>query len=166
ALPGRVPGCPGGGAAPDPRAVLRMIQRVMSEGDARAGAIGADLGPGDARDLLRTWLQAIDVPLDDGELLAMLQDESFSHAALYRRARGAQERGLARAVENALAAATSGGDPAGAALGLFSACIPAVPYAPATAFLAREKRKLVHREGEPPRVALVADAVGGMHGVT
>jgi glycosyltransferase involved in cell wall biosynthesis/predicted metal-dependent phosphoesterase TrpH len=166
ALAVRVHGCPGGGAAPDPRAVLRMIQRVMSEGDARAGAIGADLGPHDACALLRTWLQAIDVPLDDAELLAMLQDESFSHAALYRRARRAHERGLARAVENALAAATSGGDPAGAALGLFTACIPAVPYAPATAFLAREKRKLVHREGEPPRVALVADAVGGMHGVT
>jgi glycosyltransferase involved in cell wall biosynthesis/predicted metal-dependent phosphoesterase TrpH len=166
ALAIRVHGCPGGGAAPDPRAVLRMVQRVMSEGDARAGAIGADLGPQDACALLRTWLQAIDVPLDAAELLAMLQDETFSHAALYRRARRAHERGLARAVEDALAAATSGGDPAGAALALFSACIPAVPYAPATAFLAREKRKLMHREGEAPRVALVADAVGGMHGVT
>jgi glycosyltransferase involved in cell wall biosynthesis len=143
-----------------------MITRVMSEGDARAGAIGADLGPQDACDLLRTWLRAIDLPADDGELLAILQDESFSHAALYRRARRAHERGLARAVENALDAAIGGGDPAGAALGLFAACIPAVPYAPATAFLGREKRKLVHREGEPPRVALVADAVGGMHGVT
>jgi len=166
ALAVRVHGCPGGVAAPDPRAVLKMITRVMSEGDARAGAIGADLGPQDACDLLRTWLRAIDLPADDGELLAILQDESFSHAALYRRARRAHERGLARAVENALDAAIGGGDPAGAALGLFAACIPAVPYAPATAFLGREKRKLVHREGEPPRVALVADAVGGMHGVT
>jgi glycosyltransferase involved in cell wall biosynthesis/predicted metal-dependent phosphoesterase TrpH len=166
ALAVRVHGCPGGGAEPDPRVVLRMITRVMSEGDARAGAIGADLGPQDACDLLRTWLRAIDLPADDEELLALLQDDGFSHAGLYRRARRAHERGLAAAVETALAAAIGGGDPAGAALGLFAACIPAVPYAPATAFLGREKRKLVHREGEPPRVALVADAVGGMHGVT
>jgi glycosyltransferase involved in cell wall biosynthesis/predicted metal-dependent phosphoesterase TrpH len=166
ALAVRVHGCPGGGGAPDPRVVLKMITRVMSEGDARAGAIGADLGPQDACDLLRTWLRAIDLPADDEELLALLQDDAFSHAGLYRRARRAHERGLANAVEHALAAAIGGGDPAGAALGLFTACIPAVPYAPATAFLGREKRKLVHREGEPPRVALVADAVGGMHGVT
>jgi glycosyltransferase involved in cell wall biosynthesis len=49
---------------------------------------------------------------------------------------------------------------------MFSACIPAIPYAPAAAFLGREKGKLVTREGEPQRVALVADGVGGMHGVT
>jgi glycosyltransferase involved in cell wall biosynthesis len=29
-----------------------------------------------------------------------------------------------------------------------------------------DRRKLVHRDGEPLRVALVADAVGGLHGVT
>jgi glycosyltransferase involved in cell wall biosynthesis/predicted metal-dependent phosphoesterase TrpH len=166
ALAVRVHGCPGGAVAPDPRVVLRMVQRVMAQADARAGAIGADLEPADASALLRTWLRAIDVPLDDAELLAMLQDETFSHAALYRRARRAHERGLGRAVDDAVAAVATGGDPVGAALGIFGACIPAVPYAPATAFLGREKRKLVHREGEPPRVALVADAVGGMHGVT
>ena len=42
----------------------------------------------------------------------------------------------------------------------------AIPYAPATAFLGKEKARLVARDGEPRRVALVADAVGGMHGVT
>ena len=42
----------------------------------------------------------------------------------------------------------------------------AIPYAPAAAFLGREKGKLMQREGDPLRVALVADAVGGMHGVT
>ena len=76
ALAVRVHGCPGGVAAPDPRAVLQMVTRVMSEGDARARAIGADLGPRDACDLLRTWLRAIDLPADDGELLAILQAES------------------------------------------------------------------------------------------
>jgi len=49
---------------------------------------------------------------------------------------------------------------------LFDACLAAIPYAPAAAFLGREKAKLATRDGEPLRVALVADAVGGMHGVT
>ena len=53
-----------------------------------------------------------------------------------------------------------------ALVSVFEACIPVVPYAPATAFLGREKHKLSARERDPIRVALVADAVGGMHGVT
>jgi glycosyltransferase involved in cell wall biosynthesis len=48
---------------------------------------------------------------------------------------------------------------------VFEACVAAVPYVPATAFLAREKDKLSAREG-PPRVALVADGIGSIHGVT
>ncbi len=32
--------------APDPAAVLRMVERVMLEGDARVGAIGVRPGPG------------------------------------------------------------------------------------------------------------------------
>ena len=53
-----------------------------------------------------------------------------------------------------------------AAGAVFSACIPAIPYVPAVAFLGREKSKLLGREQEPGRVALVADGVGAMHGVT
>jgi glycosyltransferase involved in cell wall biosynthesis len=97
----------------------------------------------------------------------MLLDESFHHAALYRRARRCHERKLARAVDGALAGATQGGAALPqAASALFDACVAAIPYAPAAAFLGREKAKLVTRDGEPVRVALVADAVGGMHGVT
>ncbi len=44
--------------------------------------------------------------------------------------------------------------------------MPAIPYAPAAAFLGREKSRLITRETEPRRVALVADGLGGMHGVT
>jgi glycosyltransferase involved in cell wall biosynthesis len=40
-----------------------MAERVMSEGDVRAGAIGADLEPGDARALLCAWLDAIELDL-------------------------------------------------------------------------------------------------------
>jgi DNA-binding GntR family transcriptional regulator len=50
-------------APPDPRAVLKMVERVMREGDVRRGAIGADLSPADARALLQAWLAlGIEVP--------------------------------------------------------------------------------------------------------
>ncbi|MCW3050178.1 MAG: glycosyltransferase [Solirubrobacterales bacterium] len=155
-----------GTAAPDPRAVLTMVERVMREGDARRGAVGADLGPEDARGLLRAWLDAVELPVDERELIAHLQRDDVSHADLFRRARRVHERKLARAVDGVLGAARAGGDPAGAALGLFNACVAAIPYAPAAAFLGREKGKLARRDSEPLRVALVADGVGGMHGVT
>ncbi len=158
-------------AAPDPRIVFTIMERVMREGDARSGAaVGADLGPQDARALLRAWLEAIEFEGTEADLLATLQDEDFSHADLYRRARRAHERKLSSQVD-AIVALTE--DPQtdatsylGAAAGIFDACVGAIPYAPATAFLGKEKAKLVHRENEPIRVALVADAVGGMHGVT
>ncbi|MCP9491062.1 MAG: glycosyltransferase [Solirubrobacteraceae bacterium MAG38_C4-C5] len=169
ALAARVYGGAGDGsdAAPEPTAVLSMVERVMREGDARRGAIGADLGPDDARALLRSWLSAVELDLDERELLDMFQDESFHHAALFRRARRCHERKLSGAVDAALAAAVQGGAALpGAASALFDACVAAIPYAPAAAFLGREKAKLVTHDGEPVRVALVADAVGGMHGVT
>jgi glycosyltransferase involved in cell wall biosynthesis/predicted metal-dependent phosphoesterase TrpH len=150
----------------DPRAVLTMVERLMREGDVRRGAIGADLAPDAARALLRAWLEAVDLRVAGRELLALLQHEDFSHADLFRRARRAHERKLAGAVDGVLVATTTGDDLSVAAAGLFDACVAAIPYAPAAAFLGREKSKLVHREDECPRVALVADAVGGMHGVT
>ncbi len=157
-------------AKPDPAAVLKMVERVMREGDARSGESGRDLGPEDARALLRAWLDAVDLDTDEQRLLAMLQDEDFSHKDLMRRARRKHERKLAEVVDDVVAMtndpATQAGDYVGVAGKLFDACIAAIPYAPAAAFLGKEKGKLVNREGEPLRVALVADAVGGMHGVT
>jgi glycosyltransferase involved in cell wall biosynthesis len=145
---------------------MTMIQRVMSEGDARRGSLGGDLKPEHARNLLRAWLDSVGIDGDEQELLAWLQDDEFSHGDLYRRARRAHERGLVCAVDEITRIATEGGDYGRAASCLFDACIAAVPYVPATAFLGREKAKLATRDGEPRRVALVADAVGGMHGVT
>jgi glycosyltransferase involved in cell wall biosynthesis/predicted metal-dependent phosphoesterase TrpH len=159
----------GEGGPIEPRAVLSMVERVVREGDARGGAMGADLGPDDARALLRAWLDAIGLQVAEGELIALLQDEDFSHADLFRRARRAHERKLAVAVDGVLAATTSGGDLGAAGAGLFTACVAAIPYAPAAAFLGKEKAKLVQDgdlPAQPRRVALVADAVGGMHGVT
>ena len=166
ALAVRALGSGEGATAPDPATVLRMVERVMVEGDARAGAIGGDLDPEDARALLRAWLDSIGLGLTDAELLAWLQSDGFSHSDLQRRARRWHERRLQTAVDGLLATAAQRDGWGAALLALFAASIPAIPYAPAAAFLGREKRKLVHREHEPVRVALVADGVGGMHGVT
>jgi glycosyltransferase involved in cell wall biosynthesis/predicted metal-dependent phosphoesterase TrpH len=158
------PGAPG--ERPDPRAVLRMAERVVREGDVRRGAIGADLSPADARALLQAWLEAVELPAAGEDLIALLQADDFSHAALFRRARRIHERKLRRAVEEIVASAGPDADLAAGAAQLFDACVAAIPYAPSTAFLGREKARLVRREPGAPRVALVADGVGGMHGVT
>jgi glycosyltransferase involved in cell wall biosynthesis/predicted metal-dependent phosphoesterase TrpH len=153
----------------DPATVLRMVERVMSEGEARRGAMSADLAPQDARALLRAWLDAVELGhLDSADLLAAMQDEGFRHRDLFRRARRTHERKLARAVDDIVAGVGAHGA-AGLAAGaaqLFDACVAAIPYAPAAAFQGKELSKLAAREDEPRRVALVADGVGGMHGVT
>ena len=155
-----------GDARPDPAAVLQMVERVVSQGDARTGVITGDLGPDDARALLHAWLDSVGLGLSDADLLAWLQSDGFSHGDLQRRARRVHERRLQAAVTDALAAAGASQDLGAALLALFEACVPIVPYAPSTAFLGREKQKLSGRDRDPVRVALVADAVGGMHGVT
>jgi glycosyltransferase involved in cell wall biosynthesis/predicted metal-dependent phosphoesterase TrpH len=185
---------------PDTGAVLKIVERVMCEGDVRHGTPGADLGPADAIALLRAWLEAMELGIDERHLLELLQEGELSHPDLYRRARRIHERKLAAAVQEIVTAAAprppaqstgnitgdgngngnGGGDGNGdgdadgngtcalatSALSLFDACIPAIPYAAASAFLGREKLKLSRSDGDRPRVALVADALGGMHGVT
>jgi glycosyltransferase involved in cell wall biosynthesis/predicted metal-dependent phosphoesterase TrpH len=149
----------------DPAAVLKIAQRVISEGAEREGKVAADIGPDDARALLEAWLCSIDLDLRGRDLLAYMQAEEFSHADLYRRARRTHERRLRAAVAKGSAAVSSGdlGDVLGS---VFDAVVPAVPYVPATAFLGAEKAKLSARPGERPRVALIADGIGAMHGVT
>jgi glycosyltransferase involved in cell wall biosynthesis/predicted metal-dependent phosphoesterase TrpH len=177
----------GDAGVPDPQRVMTMVQRVLREGDARHGATGADVTPADARCLLRAWLSAVELEhLDERGLIAYMQEDDFSHSDLYRRACRLHERKLRAAVEQAVRAATGAGEtipsgetktPAGdhgavgvAAAGLFESCIAAIPYAPATAFLSSEQAKLaryaVSSDGEPPRIAILADGIGSMHGVT
>jgi glycosyltransferase involved in cell wall biosynthesis/predicted metal-dependent phosphoesterase TrpH len=150
---------------PNPQAVLGIVERVMREGDARHGLAGADLGPDDARALLRSWLDAMSLGIDESTLLELLQEGEISHPDLLRRARRIHERKLAAAVHGLVS------EPATAALSrhataIFDACIPAIPYAASAAFLGREKFKLTRSDGDRPRVALVADGLGSMHGVT
>jgi glycosyltransferase involved in cell wall biosynthesis/predicted metal-dependent phosphoesterase TrpH len=164
ALAVRALGSGAAGAPPDPAAVLQMVERVLLDADARGGAAATDLGPDDARALLRAWLVAVELELDDGDLIAYLQADGFSHADLYRRARRCHERKLEAAVAGIMRASVD--ELGAAATALFDACVPAIPYAPAAAFLGREKRRLAVRGSEPVRVALLADGVGSMHGVT
>jgi glycosyltransferase involved in cell wall biosynthesis/predicted metal-dependent phosphoesterase TrpH len=157
--------------APDPAAVMRMAGRLLSEGDARHGSGdgGASFSPEDARSLLGAWLRAVELDhLDAAGLIAYMQDDGFSHSDLYRRACRAHERKLRVAVEHALQAARGERDVTSAATGLFESCTAAIPYAPATAFLANERAKLDTRreDGEIPRVAILADGIGSTHGVT
>jgi glycosyltransferase involved in cell wall biosynthesis/predicted metal-dependent phosphoesterase TrpH len=152
-------------------AVLKIAERVMSEGDVRRGESGGDLGPEDARALLNAFVAAVGV--EPGRaLIDHLQADDFSHAELARRARRIHERGLREVVEQTVEDLGSGGEPSELVAravetgrNLFRAAIPAIPYAPAAAFLGKEKAKLNPAEG-PKRVALVADAIGGVHGVT
>jgi len=167
-LAARVLGPSTEGLAPDPRAVLLMVDRVMREGDARRGSMGAELTPDDARRLLQAWLAAVELDLPPGGLLELLQADDFRHADLGRHARCAHERLLRGAVDAVARALDADEAPdAGALLaGVIGACVPAIPYAPAAAFLGREKGKLVERGEERQRVALVTDGIGAMHGVT
>ncbi len=161
---------------PDPRAVLRMAERLLREGDARQGATGSEplVSPVDARRLLRAWLAAVGLEeLDERGLIAYMQDERFTHADLHRRACRAHERKLRGAVETVVHAisapvddAPGGLDVAAAATAIFEGCVAAIPYAPAAAFLGSEKAKLDSREGELPRVAIMADGIGSTHGVS
>jgi glycosyltransferase involved in cell wall biosynthesis/predicted metal-dependent phosphoesterase TrpH len=173
----------------DPARVMAMASRLLREADARHGSVAGELTPADARCLLHAWLCAVELDhLDERELIAYMQSEDFSHEDLYRRACRLHERKLHRAVDAALAAAGGEADVLGAAEGLFEACIAAIPYAPASAFLASEQAKLAaipdsaarapgdaggeraaaraREDGERPRVAILADGIGFMHGVT
>ena len=152
---------------PDPGAVLKIIERVMSEGEVRTGPVASDLGSEDARALLRSWLAGMELGFDQQQLLRSLQDGDLSHPDLYRRARRIHERKLASAVDDTAASLAAGSlDLPRISNALFDACLPAIPYAAASAFLGREKLKLTRSDSDRPRVALVADGLGSMHGVT
>jgi glycosyltransferase involved in cell wall biosynthesis/predicted metal-dependent phosphoesterase TrpH len=154
-----------GETGPDPATVLKISQCVVAQGAAREGATAVDIGPDDARALLDAWLGSMGIELRGRALLEWLQADDFSHADLYRSARRIHDRRLRTAVGEGAAAVARGDLPA-AIQGLFGALLPAVPYAPPTVFLGAEKAKLSERAGERPRVALIADGIEAMHGVT
>ena len=119
------------------------------------------------------FFDSIGMELRGRALIDHMQSDEFSHAELERRARRVHERRLGEVVERTVAEFADGAVPPGELAGraveagkdLFAAAIPVIPYAPAAAFLGKEKGKLNPAEG-PRRVALIADAIGGVHGVS
>jgi predicted metal-dependent phosphoesterase TrpH len=84
--------------APDPDSILKIAERVMSEGDLRRGEAAGDLGPEDARALLAAFVESVDV--EPGRaLIDHMQSDDFSHAELARRARRVHERRLQLVVD-------------------------------------------------------------------
>ena len=154
-----------GEGAPNPATVLKICQRVVGQGAAREGAVAADIGPEDARTLLDSWLRSIGIEVRGRELIRYLQSDDFSHADLYRRARRIHDRCLRTAIADGTMSVAVG-DVHSAVSGIFGALLPAIPYAPPTVFLGAEKAQLAGRSGERPRVALIADGIEAMHGVT
>ncbi len=179
-------GSGGAGAPPDPARVMTLVRRLLHEGDARQGPDAGDrsVTPDDARSLLRAWMSAVELDgLDERGLIERMQAEDFTHADLQRRALRIHERKLRDAVVEALAAVGGRADVSSAAAGVFEACVAAIPYAPASAFLARERAKLAEipyaaaarpprraewrsEDVQRPRVAIIADGIGATHGVT
>ncbi len=131
---------------PSPDQVLRLIERVVGEGRDRAGADGSDFSSADAEALLKAWLESVGLPSGPA-LIRMMQEEGFSHSSLFRRARTAHDSRLRRAADR-VGDEMSSALPSLDALGdLFDACMPVVPYLPATAFLANERARLGGRRG-------------------
>jgi glycosyltransferase involved in cell wall biosynthesis/predicted metal-dependent phosphoesterase TrpH len=157
---------------PDPAAVLSIVERLLREGTARSGSAEGELGPREARELLRGWIATLRLDFDEGELLASLQDGRLAHPDLLRRACRIHETRLASVLtgaSEALAGRTSADPlPDLARIGgeLFQACLPVVPYVAAGAFLGREKDRLARGDGERPRVAVITDGLATVHGVT
>ncbi len=150
----------------DPRVLLEIAERVVSDGGARGGVATDHLGPDEARALLRAWLDSIDLAAGPEALIETMKADDFSHADLYRRVRRIHERRLRNAVNGVSKAAAERSGYGEATRALFDSCVPAVPYAASMTILGKEKAKLTSRDGDPHRVALVVDGASSMHGVT
>jgi predicted metal-dependent phosphoesterase TrpH len=158
----------GMGQARPPRAqaVLEMLARLLADGQNREGPEAEGLSPQDARDLLVAWVDAVGLDRDAERLVRLLQDEAVGHHGLRRQALRAHEQLLGDAARH-VDAELERGTVDNAVGSLARACVPALPYVATTAFLARERgRARPRRDERPGRVALVADALDGIDGVT
>jgi glycosyltransferase involved in cell wall biosynthesis/predicted metal-dependent phosphoesterase TrpH len=149
-----------------PALLFEIASRVVEDGGMRGGAATSGLGSEDARALLRSWLDAVGLPSDPAQLLRRLQEDEFTHRDLFRGARRVHESRLRHAVGAVDRATRDGAGYEDASKAFLDALIPAVPYLPSTAILGAERRKLSVSPGDVPRVAMVVDAIGSMHGVT
>ena len=179
-------------ATPDPQRVMTMVQRLLSEGDAREGSHRLRRGARrrtlpvarmacrrGARPPRRAWADLLHArgrlqPLRP--LPPRLSDARAQAGGCgWARHRGDCGRDRGRSWQRRRRHETDEHEPSQhieppSQAGLFESCIAAIPYAPATAFLANEQAKLartgVSADGEPPRVAILADGIGSTHGVS
>lgn len=159
------PGPETSAAGPDPAAAYRFATQLVAQGAARTGQGTPPLGAGEAASLLLTWLEALGFAGDPRDLITHMQADDFSHDTLRRSARHAHEVALREVAESVT---FSVADLTRSTATAFQAVIPALPYIPAGAVLAGEKRRLVdvRRRGQNPvRVAITADGIGVNHGV-
>ena len=145
---------------------MKIVQRLLGEGDVRHGETTSDLGPDDARALLGAWLGALEI--EPERFLALLQDGELTHADLLRRARLCHEHRLADAVTSLPATA----------LPRSSVCAAARPARCLQRLRAGDslrgrdrvpgRREAQARRGEVdlPRIGLAADGLDAMHGVS
>jgi glycosyltransferase involved in cell wall biosynthesis/predicted metal-dependent phosphoesterase TrpH len=157
----------GMGTAQAPRldAVAHMVAGALADGHAREGAEPDGLAPQDARDLLAAWVDAMGLDRDPRRLVEMLQDDA-GHDAMRRRAVRAHER-LFNAAAQEIPRAVREGRLDQALDAIAQACLPALPYVATTVFLGRERARVAPKHSERMRrVALVADALDGIDGVT
>jgi glycosyltransferase involved in cell wall biosynthesis/predicted metal-dependent phosphoesterase TrpH len=150
----------------EPATIIAIAERVVGDGAERGGAPASNLGPAEARAILRAWLDSVDAGEDPASLIATMQADGFSHGALARRARGAHEQRMRHGVALLSEATGSGSGFGEAAAALLEAAIPALPYVPAATIVGQETAKLSGRDDEPGRVALIVDGADAVHGVT
>jgi glycosyltransferase involved in cell wall biosynthesis len=152
------------GDPPDPSSILALAESVIRE---RAGKLGRRaLAPNseDVGRLLACWLAEMELDPRIEALVQRLQTEEATHHALALRARRLHERKLALAITELVESERS--DRVEQAIpALVAASLPVVPYIPASAMLARERAKLVARDGDPVHVAVIADGLAHVHGV-
>ena len=149
-----------------------MAERLLREGDARQGAAtAAAVSPGRRARLLRAWLASVGLDdLSEADLVAYMQDERFTHADLYRRAlpraRAAAARGGRQRARRRARRARLGGRARRAVRGLHRGD----PLRAVGGVHRRERAEARTRAARTarraPRVAIVADGIGAMHGVT
>ncbi len=147
---------------PQREMIPQLAERILRDGDALASGLRRGAAPADVWSLLTAWLEEMDPSADPAGLLAIMQSPDFEHADLERRARRVHERKLKTATRQLInrdPAACLGRSQDADITSLLRACLPALPYIPATAALAGSR--LAAREEEPTRVAIVADGVGG-----
>ena len=153
------------GTAPDPAGVYRIATRVVSEASARSDSNATDLDPADGLALLDAWLESVGLDLEVPGLIAHMQADDFTHEGLYRRARRVHADRLGAAIPSGIEKIARG-ELEDVPAELFAAAIPAVPYVAAAALVGREKARLVPRREGRLRVAVAADGIASVHGVS